>query len=330
MARRKKNQPTWWVAFVLLVMGTLSFLNQLQGVSVDPVAPVESTPVAGQAGNGLLPPASSEETIRIASFNIQVFGQAKMSDATVVDRLAEIVRQFDLVAIQEIRSVDQSVLPEFVKVVNSQGADYRFVISPRLGRTHSKEQFAYVYRGDLLEVIPGSVFTVDDPEDMLHREPFVSRFRVRQANGEPFTFTLINVHTDPDDTAWEVGALAEVYKFVAQHHHEEDDIILLGDLNVDNRRIRPLTRIPVVESIVPEGPTNTRLTRQYDHILINRLTTTEFTGNAGVFDMEEYFQITREEALKISDHLPVWAEFSTIESTSQPTLATPGKESLVR
>ena len=40
----------------------------------------------------------------IASFNIQVFGQSKLSKPQVVEILAQVARQFDIVAIQEVRA----------------------------------------------------------------------------------------------------------------------------------------------------------------------------------------------------------------------------------
>ena len=330
---RKKSQPSWWIAFVLLILGSFSLLGKLQ---LDPQEGLD--PGLGQGvpsasptpGGSPLPPSSNPDTIRIASFNIQVFGQSKLNDRPVIERLAEVVRQFELVAIQEIRSADQNLMPEFVKIINSRGPEYQFLISPRLGRTVSKEQYAYVYRTNALEPIPGSVFNVQDPQDLIHREPFVAGFRTRTRAGQPFSFTLINAHTSPDDAEEEVAELAEVFKFVTQHHRLEDDIILLGDLNVANNKLGPFTRIPQIVSIVPEGPTNTRKTRQYDHILVNLLKTKEFTGRAGVLDLEAMFQISQAEALKLSDHLPVWAEFSAIELPPPAHLASPVGNSVTR
>ena len=45
----------------------------------------------------------SSDSIKIASFNIQIFGQTKASNQEVMDILAQIIREFDIVAIQEIR-----------------------------------------------------------------------------------------------------------------------------------------------------------------------------------------------------------------------------------
>ena len=43
------------------------------------------------------------DIIKIASFNIQNFGQSKSSKQEVMDILVQIIRDFDIVAIQEIR-----------------------------------------------------------------------------------------------------------------------------------------------------------------------------------------------------------------------------------
>ena len=42
----------------------------------------------------------------------------------------------------------------------------------------------------------------------------------------------------------------------------------------------------------------------------------EHTGTCGVFDPMAEFGLPLDEALEVSDHLPVWAEFSVRESTS--------------
>ena len=54
-----------------------------------------------------------------------------------MEKLAIIVRQFDVVAIQEIRTKDNGHLPRFVDLINATGRHYDYVIGPRLGRTVS-------------------------------------------------------------------------------------------------------------------------------------------------------------------------------------------------
>jgi hypothetical protein len=98
------------------------------------------------------PPASPNNAIKIASFNIEVFGEKKVHEAPVVDVLVKICRHFDIIAVQEVRSVQDNVLPLFVQALNADGSHYNFVIGPRLGRTNSKEQYAFIFDTDTIEV----------------------------------------------------------------------------------------------------------------------------------------------------------------------------------
>jgi endonuclease/exonuclease/phosphatase family metal-dependent hydrolase len=269
--------------------------------------------------------AAFSPTLKIASFNIQVFGTSKLQKTPVMQVLADVVRRFDLVAIQEIRSVDDTVVPQFVALINSTGVRYDFVIGPRLGRTNSKEQYAMLYDTSRIEVDPSSVYTVPDPQDLLHREPLVARFRPRGVPpNQAFTFSLVNIHTDPDETATELNALADVFVGVQQNGSGEDDVILLGDINVDEYNLGNLGRLPGIGYVVAGVPTNTRRDKTYDNIVFDRRTTVEYTGRWGVLDLMQEYSLTSAQALEVSDHMPVWAEFGVYEGAVGPLALQPG------
>jgi hypothetical protein len=152
------------------------------------------------------PPAqnitSQKDTISIASFNIQVFGKTKASKPGVMDTIVKIISQFDIVAIQEIRDKSGPAIVKLENMMDATGTDYNYVIGPRLGRTSSKEQYAYMYRADTIE--PIDCITMEDSFDVFHREPYMCSFKVK--NGT-FDFVLITIHTDPDDATAEIEAL---------------------------------------------------------------------------------------------------------------------------
>lgn len=262
-----------------------------------------------------LPPAAGGDTVTIATFNIQVFGTSKSKKTDVMEVLAKTIRRFDVVAIQEIRSKDDSIIPEFVERINDEGAHYRHVIGPRLGRTTSKEQYVFIYNAATLELIENSVRTVPDPGDRLHRPPLIAKFRVRgPPRNEAFTFTLINTHTDPDETKTEIPALVDVVDYVRRTDASEDDFILLGDLNADAKKLRkygvPRSLHCVIASSVH---TNTRETESYDNLLFDRATTAEYTGQHGVLNLMSTYGLSQKAALRVSDHMPAWAVFSSRE-----------------
>ncbi len=149
---------------------------------------------------------------------------------------------------------------------------------------------------------------------MLHREPFVGRF---QTTGEPaFGFTLINIHTDPDEISTELDTLADVYINVRQYESPEDDVLLLGDLNAAPDRLQRLGQIQGVIPIINGIPTNTRNNKTLDNILFDSRLSREFTGRAGTIDLQSMFSISDSDVARLSDHLPIWAEFSSVESAA--------------
>lgn len=259
---------------------------------------------------------ATASTISIASYNIQVFGSSKLQQPAVRNILAQVVRKFDVVAIQEVRSQDDTILPQFVQLINAEGSRYDFVIGPRLGRTNSKEQYAFVFNTDHVEVDRSSVITLNDPSDLLHREPLVARFRaIANPREAGFTFWLVNIHTDPDEVPQEIDALVDVLQAMVQARPDEDDVIVLGDLNADETKFGRLKAIPGITWTVPRGtPTNTRGKSTYDNFLFLEHATTEFTGRWGVVNMQKAFSLSLDDALKVSDHLPIWAEFRARES----------------
>lgn len=311
----------------MLVTGRvdLSMLDVFRGAS-------ESTASGGKAMPNLEPVKlqmgqKPQETIRVATFNIQGFGKTKMAKSDVMGSLARIISQFDVVAIQEVKGGDSAPVRALVELLRNSGANYAATVSEPIGRTSQTESYAYIWDESRIFLVPGSAYVVQDPADRMHREPMVASFetRVGTAGGRrPFRFTMINVHTDPDEVKPsvvdnEMDVLDDVYVRVQQFDYQstgEDDCILLGDLNVNSGGLRELGQIPGVRTIAGDVKTNTRKTKTYDHILIDHRVTTEFSGKFGVLDFVDELGLTQEAALQVSDHQPVWAEFSVYEVPS--------------
>ncbi|MEM8733621.1 MAG: endonuclease/exonuclease/phosphatase, partial [Planctomycetota bacterium] len=124
---------------------------------------------------------------------------------------------------------------------------------------------------------------------------------------------------------YELDVLADVFRSVREYEYPEDDVILLGDLNEQPGKLRKLELIPYFVPLVQTLKTNTRGTKTIDNILIDEQTTVEFNGRSGVIDLVSAFGITQKEALSISDHLPVWAEFSMLEQAPRTAASTFGR-----
>jgi deoxyribonuclease-1-like protein len=287
--------------------------------------PVMTQSAAAMNSSQAVSPQMGGPTIRIASYNIQVFGNEKVDQKPyIAAELARVIRNFHIVAIQEIRSKDDYLLDRFLHDYVNAGSDrrYDYVIGPRLGRSSSKEQYAFIYDTTAVEVNKQSIYTVNDPQDLLHREPLVALFRAKGPSPyEAFTFVLVDIHTDPDETKEELDALADVYRAVRQASNGEDDIIILGDLNVDDHHLGRLGQIPGIRPVLSGVYSNTKQNALYDNIILHQPSTAEFTGRCGVYDVQRMNNLTQEQALQVSDHFPIWAEFSVYESAAPGRVA---------
>lgn len=328
MARKKKKGTrsglSSLIAFLLvLAMGGAGlYTGKLKISSLWELLGSFSSPKVEQR-QAAVPIPKAPQTIRMGTFNIQVFGQSKLKKPDVMGVLADVARQFDILAIQEIRTQDDKHLDKFLRMINEPGRAYKGIVGPRLGRSVSTEQYAFVYDSELIEPVEGSVYTIQDPHDRMHREPLIASFKVRGPPGsEPFSFRLINIHTDPDETKQELDALADVFA-VVQQSGGEDDTILLGDLNVDVQHFGRLAYLPGITPTVTNQFTNTRGTSMMDNIVIDRRYTVESLDRGGVMDLLSMYSLTKEQALDVSDHLPVWADFSMYEGRGGPLAANP-------
>ncbi|WP_091689854.1 endonuclease/exonuclease/phosphatase family protein [Methanococcoides vulcani] len=156
-------------------------IEKIESELNEPNEPAENTPSDVDDGKGT--PAIDDSTsdmddLRIGAFNIQVFGVTKASKSDVMMVLADIVRTYDIIAIQEIRDSSQTALPALVDLVNSDGSQYDYVVSERLGRTSSKEQYAYIYDTSAV-ALAGTPETYPEPEgtDPFHRQPIYQLFQ---------------------------------------------------------------------------------------------------------------------------------------------------------
>ncbi len=71
--------------------------------------------------------------------------------------------------------------------------------------------------------------------------------------------------------------------------------------------------MPGITAAIMGLPTNVRGTEELDNLLFHREATTEFTGRSGVFDFLREYNLSLDAAAEVSDHVPVWAEFSIYE-----------------
>ena len=187
-----------------------------------------------------IPQLNRSEVARIATFNIKVFGKTKMGKPDVVTQLVDTVLQYDLVAIQEIKDIDETVPHNFLaKLNNASGNFWNMSLSVRSGTQaddqSSQEQYAYYYNHSVFREIGEGELYNDSANDYFQREPYRAQFELLNASGNSsgFDFTLFTIHTKPASALAEIDALHEVIQSYQENDTTETDVILLGDLNAD-------------------------------------------------------------------------------------------------
>ena len=281
--------------------------------SPTPTPVVTPTPTPSQTPFLDANQSNVEEQLRIGAFNIQVFGKSKASKPEVMDVLGKIIRTYDIVAIEEIRDKSQTALPMLVDTVNSDNSRYDYVVGERLGRTTSKEQYAYIYNTQTVK-LTGTPYTYPEPAgtDPFHREPYIASFKALNGN---FDVTLITIHTDPDEATDEINALDAVVSYAQSVYPDEQDFIVMGDLNADCRYYDEDSTSTMSSSdyywcIDNSVDTTTKTTDcTYDRIIITNSAVSDFTGDCGVFRYDMEYGLTVDETTAVSDHYPIYAEF---------------------
>ena len=187
-----------------------------------------------------IPQLNRSEVARIATFNIKVFGKTKMGKPEVVTQLVDTVLQYDLVAIQEIKDIDETVPHNFLaELNNASGNFWNMSLSVRSGTQaddqSSQEQYAYYYNHSVFREIGEGELYNDSANDYFQREPYRAQFELLNASGNSsgFDFTLFTIHTKPASALAEIDALHEVVQSYQENDTTETDVILLGDLNAD-------------------------------------------------------------------------------------------------
>ncbi|MCA9211668.1 MAG: endonuclease/exonuclease/phosphatase family protein [Planctomycetales bacterium] len=266
---------------------------------------------------GELPAATvyqGRRAISIATFNMESFNQSKSRKPAVMDLYVRMLRRFDVVALQEIQSDTDDLLPRLVDQINSHGGRFDYVIGPRIGPQRMQEQLGFIFNQDAVDVDRSAFYSVDDHSNLLTREPLIGWFRTRGIKtDEAFTFSLVNVHVDPARTRDEIPVLRDLMFKVRDDGRGEDDVIMLGDFSEDYRKHEGLSHVRDLGWAVGEISTLTAGTAFVDNIAFQKTSTVEFTGRSGVFDFLREYNLPIEQALEVSDHMPVFAWFSVFE-----------------
>ncbi|XP_075942766.1 deoxyribonuclease-1-like [Anarhichas minor] len=256
-------------------------------------------------------------SLLLGAFNIQQFGDKKSSNTTLMDIITQIVCRYDIILIQEVRDPDLEVTDRLMTAVNNRCPQFGYIISGPLGPRFYKERYLFLYREAIVSV--GRSATYDDipygSYSRFSRPPFIVEFSsTHTAVGN---FVLIPQHTSPSDAVLQIDALYDVATAV-RNYWNTNNIVLLGDFNAGSNYVSSprwkWIRLSVDKSfhwlITDDQDTTVPRTGKtgfpYDRIVItDDIKNGVVPGSAKVYNFMSAFGLTEQEALDVSDHLPV-------------------------
>ena len=260
--------------------------------------------------------AVEAETMKIAAFNIQIFGQTKSQKQDVMAVLRDIIREFDIVLIQEIRDASEQTIQNFIETINQmEGPDYSFIRSERVGRTSSKEAYAYIYNTETIQFTQESDYVYNDVDDFFEREPYIASFKAGN-----FDFVLVGIHTKPDDAYNEIGNLTSVVSSIQSANPNEYYIIVMGDFNADGSYFDEddtsnLFKASEYNWIITNSmDTMVKTNYTYDRIVLLGATLNHeyYADSAQVFYFDQAYGLNNQTFVsEVSDHYPVFAQYKT-------------------
>ena len=246
----------------------------------------------------------TNKSLLIGSFNIQIFGESKMSKPNVVASLVEILSRYDIVLIQEIRDKKGEAIIKLLHRLNiATGNKYDLVLSDRLGNSNSKEQYAFIYNKYKLEVL--KVYNYLDKGNKFEREPFSVKFKYLDKD-----FILSGIHVDPDLVFEELNELDEAIENI-NTILSDFDLVLMGDFNADCNYIseKDLKKLDIFikYSWLIDSKTDTTTSKTdcaYDRIIVtDSLILNVKSSRVYHFDKEQ--GLNKKETKRVSDHYPV-------------------------
>jgi len=157
----------------------------------------------------------NKQHLKIASWNIQIFGTTKANNPELMQFYENYVKQNDITLIQEIR--DKSGIA--FKKLCSNLEEYNCIESSRAGRSSSKEQYGVIYRKNIT-LIKIKDFN-PDKKDRWERPPIELNFEYLN-----YTFRIYYIHIKPDEVSGELKYLEDIT-------NNKGNTIIMGDLNAD-------------------------------------------------------------------------------------------------
>ena len=294
----------------------------------------------------LLPAKELDKNVLIGTWNIRAFGgltekweagdrDSPKRDLQSILTIATILSRLDIIAVQEVKGN----LKAFRHMLKLLGSHWSFILTDVSGGNEGNDErlaFLFDTRKVKLSGLACELVVPNEQVDAIDENAFSRQF-ARTPYAVSFlvdgkTFILVTLHVlygkSPQDRTPELKAIAEwMRKWSSNIHAFDQSLIVLGDFNIDRKgdsRYEAFvsTGLEVPEDLHEVGRTiYDGSTKFYTQIawFVNQKNIPQLSidyKRGGVFNFGPHVLRRRELtptqlSWRISDHLPLWAEFAT-------------------
>ncbi len=255
---------------------------------------------------------SQVDEISLISWNIRDFGKSKNSEE--LNQIAEIVKEADILAIQEVVSGygGAQAVAKLADILNRKGNKWDYVVSnPTNSPKYMTERYAFVWKTKYIKIKNrGRLMVALD--SLVDREPFLLEFYVRKQK-----FGVLNFHSRPynKDPRFEIEAISEYIISSLK-----GPLLLAGDFNMTekNDAFSLLLKDDFLPSVFNQKTTLKVTCRNSTDSYLNYAIDNIFYSkeiertDSGVLDFVNFCS-NLEKARKLSDHLPIFLQFRLLD-----------------
>lgn len=245
---------------------------------------------------------------KILSWNLENFGKSKSESE--LNFIANLISEYDIIAIQEVVAGygGAQAVAKLAALLNEKGSKWDYTISdPTSGTSYKTERYAFVWKTTKAK-LKGSAWLEKKYNLEIDREPFFGTFEINKK-----TITLVNFHAITKKKQPETEI--KYFKFLPLEYPALN-LVFAGDFNCPQSHtvFNPLKKMGY-SSVFQNQKTTLKqkcqdincLASEFDNIFY-KTNSVEYL-NSGVILFYKKFNSLKE-ARKISDHLPIWFEFS--------------------
>jgi endonuclease/exonuclease/phosphatase family metal-dependent hydrolase len=246
--------------------------------------------------------------VKMLSWNLENFGKSK-SDADI-SFMATIIKDYDIIAIQEVVAGygGAQAVARLADELNRKGSKWDYTISdPTTSTPNKTERYAFIWKTAHLKKI-GKAWLEKKYALEIEREPYLCTFEYHKKTFTVGTFHAITKSKQPETEI-------KYFKFLP-NEYPNLNLIFTGDFNCPQSHsvFSGLRNIGFVSALVKQKTSLKRackngecLASEFDNMYFPKSKIKKI--NAGLVPFYQNFP-TLKDARSISDHCPIWMEFS--------------------